>query len=91
MRAEMKESRQGAADKEQQTRAAEQPWQTAAVRFCSAVCSLWRLLSTDEKAAPTKWWGGLFVNRGDRTPVELFVEGVRVWELGLRWLLAGKP
>lgn len=30
-------------------------------------------------------------NRGDSTPVELFVEGIRAWEPGIRVLLAVKP
>ncbi len=29
-------------------------------------------------------------NRGDRTPVELFVEGIRAWKPGVRVLLAVK-
>ena len=29
-------------------------------------------------------------SRGDSTPIELFLEGVRVWEAGIRRLLSAK-
>lgn len=35
--------------------------------------------------------GASRVNRGDRTPVELFVQGIRAWEPGIRGLLAVEP
>lgn len=31
-----------------------------------------------------------FESRGDSTPIELFLEGVRVWESGIRRLLSDK-
>lgn len=32
----------------------------------------------------------LLKSRGDRMPIELFMEGVRVWEPGIRRLLSAK-
>ncbi len=53
MRAEMEDSR-----KDQQTRPAEQPWQTAAAWWvCLLLRFLWRLLSI-EKGRLLLMWGG---------------------------------